>query len=101
MEHDLDLDLTIQKYSCIVSESKYLMTSLMAQKATDISNNGRTKRTKPPAFKVKFSKVRKHNKWFLCGCEEMFKFQLLFKTVIYLSKLTQILLSLANGYSSS
>lgn len=34
VKHDLDRDLTIQKYS-IVSKSKYLMT-LMAQKATAI-----------------------------------------------------------------
>ena len=43
----------------------------------------------------------KYKKWFFRGCEEIFKFQLLLKTVIYLSKLTQILLSLANSYSSS
>ena len=64
VKHDLGHDLTIQKYS-IVSKSKYLMTFNGSKSHRDSSNNRRTKRTKPPAFKVKFSKVNITNGFFV------------------------------------
>lgn len=64
VKHDLDHDLKIQKYS-IVSKSKYLVTFNGSKSHRDGSNNRRTKRTKPPAFKVKFSKVNIANGFFV------------------------------------
>ena len=73
----------------------------MAQKATrPIVQKYENKKNKTTSFQSQIQQG-KYKKWFFRGCEEIFKFQLLLKTVIYLSKLTQILLSLANSYSSS